>query len=206
MRSADPIAPLAAEPAPHTSRRNPCKRALTLALPLALLCTTAAAQADDAPPASFVEQRDRFMAQRNGVVGVLGAWSAVSVLGGALLTLDPPWMPQVAATRVERRAFGIATLSFALVNSVFAIVGASQTSSLRSSLTDIPSLVHERHVGGSFFAVNAGLDMLYISAGALLFQSATPMLRGFGAGVLSQGGFLIGFDTSSALIYRHGGR
>ncbi|MEO7328160.1 MAG: hypothetical protein ABI193_06260, partial [Minicystis sp.] len=115
-------------------------------------------------------------------------------------------LPQVAPTRVERRAFGIATLSFALVNSIFGVVGLTQTAALRRSLGDLPALAHERHAGGSFFAVNAGLDMLYISAGALLFRSTTPMLRGFGAGVLAQGGFLLGFDSSSEMIYRFGGR
>jgi hypothetical protein len=174
-------------------------------LTAALSLCPSASQAQ-VPTSDFLQQRDRFMAQRNGVVGVLGAWTAVSLVGGTLITLDPPWLPPVAPTRLERRAFGIATLSFAIVNSVFALIGATQTSALRGSLTDFPSLMHERHTGGSFFAVNAGLDMLYISAGALLFRSATPMLRGFGAGVLAQGGFLIGFDTSSALIYRHGGR
>ncbi len=176
------------------------------ALAAALLSCPEVARAQAPGSPDFQAQRDHFMRQRNGVVGTLGAWSALSLVGGTLITLDPAWLPRVAPTRIERRAFGVATLSFAVVNSVFAIVGAANSSALRRSLGDPAALAHERHAGGSFFAVNAGLDMLYISAGALLFRNTSPMWRGFGAGVMSQGGFLLGFDVSAALLYRHGGR
>ncbi|MFO0755908.1 MAG: hypothetical protein U0359_05430 [Byssovorax sp.] len=177
-------------------------------LAAAMLLAPRPARADDPSSSAqpFAAERDRFMLSRNTIVTTLGVWSAASLVGGALFTLDPPWMPKVAPSRAERRGFGVMTLSFAIVNSVFAVAGALGTSSLRRSLVDRPALDHERHAGGSFFAVNAGLDMLYITAGALMFQRKTPWLRGFGMGALSQGGFLIGFDVSSAMTYRFGGR
>ncbi len=191
-------------------RRRPRCSPRLLAATLALLATLArphAARADVRSTQELSERRDRLMAQRNGVVAVLGAWSALNLAAGALLVADPSWIPRVAPTRPERRAFGVATLVFAAANAAFFAAGAARTSILRDSLTDVPSIARERRTTGDFFAVNAGLDMLYISGGALLYyqRAGSPILRGFGAGVLAQGGFLIGFDTT-AMLYRHGDR
>ena len=175
----------------------------TLALS-AFLLSPSAARAEPRGP-QLVQERDRFMDQRNGGVAVLAGWSAVSLVGGTLFLIDPPWLPEVAPTSTERRAFGIATLSFAAVNAAFVVSGLVNTTSLERSLVTLPDVVNERRSGATFFAVNAGLDMLYIAGGAMLAQSETPVLRGLGAGVLTQGGFLIGFDVTSAMTYRFGG-
>lgn len=43
--------------------------------------------------------------------------------------------------------------------------------------------------------VNAGLDLLYIAAAAVLLTRWGPVMHGFGLAVLIQGLFLLGFDT-----------
>ncbi|QEH38407.1 hypothetical protein OJF2_70080 [Aquisphaera giovannonii] len=42
--------------------------------------------------------------------------------------------------------------------------------------------------------LNAGLDILYVAAGAALLGRGTPLLRGFGLAVLVQGAFLLALD------------
>jgi len=172
-------------------------------LAAALFTLASPARAD----VSVAAARDRFMVQRNAVVGALGAWTAIDLAGGALLFADPPWLPRVAPTRPARRAFAAAIVSFAVVNAVFVASGIAGTGSLRASLVDQPAITRERLASGDFFAFNVGLDMLYLAAGALLAtQPSSPTVRGFGLGVLVQGGALLGYDTTSSLVYRHGGR
>ena len=43
--------------------------------------------------------------------------------------------------------------------------------------------------------VNAGLDLVYVTVAIIMLTRKTPMLRGFGLGVLLQGGFLLIFDS-----------
>ena len=44
--------------------------------------------------------------------------------------------------------------------------------------------------------VNAGLDVVYLVAGAILVRRPEPLPRGFGRAILIQGGFLLVFDLA----------
>ena len=44
--------------------------------------------------------------------------------------------------------------------------------------------------------VNSGLDVVYLVVGVVLVLRATPLVRGFGAAILVQGGFLLVFDLA----------
>lgn len=44
--------------------------------------------------------------------------------------------------------------------------------------------------------VNAGLDVIYLIVGVVLLLRAKPLVRGFGAAILVQGGFLLVFDLA----------
>ncbi len=59
------------------------------------------------------------------------------------------------------------------------------------------AMVQERQSPAALLPIlrfNAGLDVLYLLVAGFLLSRNTPRLRGFGAGVLVQGAFLLLFD------------
>jgi hypothetical protein len=57
----------------------------------------------------------------------------------------------------------------------------------------------EREALRRLLLLNAGLDLGYLALGLLLFSRRQAHLRGFGAAILVQGGFLFLFDLYHAL-------
>lgn len=100
-------------------------------------------------------------------------------LGGALIGLwrshHPFWRP------------------FWLMSGVWALVDAAIA--MAGWLGAEPSPDALRRV----LLINAGLDIVYVSAGAWLYTRKTPQLRGFGLAVLIQGFFLLAFDLFHGL-------
>src|SRR4051812_35946549 len=122
------------------------RRAIGGALLVALLAGASPARADEA-----ARERDRLMGQRTAVVSTLGAWAALSLAGGAVIVADPKGIPRVGATRAYRRSFGVATMSFALVNAVLATAAAAGSARVRASLTSVPAVLHERETVSDLF-------------------------------------------------------
>jgi hypothetical protein len=171
-----------------------------LGVAASVLLAPSLARADD-----LATEQSRLFLQRDAALGTLGAWAGVNVIAGAIMIADPPWLEGLGPTRDYRRSFGVATLSFATVNAVLAAVGAF-TFFPKSAVGSTSALAQQRSTASTVFAVNAGLDVLYVGTGALLYAKATsPSLRGLGAGVMIQGSFLFGFDTSNAIVFRYAG-
>ena len=116
------------------------------------------------------------MSVEQDLVRVLGRWGLGSVVAGAVLSLDP-----------RTRGFGRQTATWGAVDGVIALVGARRQAAGRT--TDAGRL---RRV----LLVNAGLDVGYVAAGAVLLRS--ERWRGDGAAVLVQGAFLLWLDATAA--------
>jgi hypothetical protein len=123
----------------------------------------------------------------------LGIWGALNTgVGGigALLDKDP-----------ERRAFHTMNAGWGAVNLGLALSGAASS---RKSST--PESRAERWLRmPSVFALNAGLDALYISAGGWLWfdgrSNENPSHVGWGQSLILQGSALLLFDVWMALEF-----
>ena len=116
------------------------------------------------------------MTVEQDLVRVLGRWAAGSLVVGGLLAADP-----------RTRGFGRQTAAWGAVDGVIALIGARRQAAGRT--TDAARL---RRV----LLVNAGLDVGYVAAGALLARRTR--WRGDGAAVVVQGAFLLWLDGTAA--------
>ena len=148
----------------------------------------ASALADDTPE----EARDAFVHDQRNLMTVLGVYSLSSMaVGGAMLASSQP----------EVRAAGVQNLAWGAVDGAIALVALVGVNKLSHDDRSAAYWADERSTTRTIFAVNAGLDVLYITTGALLLAlGKTDFVRGTGGGVLAQGGFLFAFDTSAAFV------
>ena len=116
------------------------------------------------------------MSVEQDVVRALGRWAAGSLLVGGLLATDP-----------RTRGFGRQTAAWGAVDGAIALVGARRQAAGR---TTAPARLRR------VLLVNAGLDVGYVAAGAVLLRVAR--WRGDGAAVLVQGAFLLWLDSTAA--------
>lgn len=114
------------------------------------------------------------MATSNGLLRTLGAWSAVSVLGGGAL-----WA--TGRTRFARR-FGRQTLAWGLVDAAIVGVGASRPA---------PDPVRLRRI----LLANCIADLGYVTLGVMAVNRGW---RGDGEAVVVQGLFLLALDSHYA--------
>jgi hypothetical protein len=180
-----------------------------IAVVLTLVCASRAIAQPSAADA-FIELRleGRDARQTSGIV--LLSWGAASAIGGGLGAVfardDEAWL-----------AAGIAAASFGLVNALLALPLLDFTGAKRRALLQLPAadertlqrLREEQLVAelesGQFYAINFGLDVAYITAGALLFvigrqaASEPKWAQGAGLSVIVQGAFLLAFDLVSWL-------
>ena len=141
---------------------------------------------DDGGHASFV--RD----QRNLMLG-LAAWSAASLVTGAVLL--------AASDHDLPRYFGIQSLAWGAVDGAIAAFALAKIAGDDGAAHPAPYWEGERRSLRTVFWVNAALDVAYVTVGALLWGlGKTDAVRGTGAGVVAQGGFLLVFDTTGALV------
>jgi len=77
-----------------------------------------------------------------------------------------------------------------------------QASHERADVHDFAGWRGEQRATEQIFWINAALDLLYVGIGAALAMGGkTDQTRGTGFGVLAQGGFLLTFDTTAALLH-----
>lgn len=113
---------------------------------------------------------------------VLGTWSAGSVTLGVVQLFSPnPFV----------KAFGMQNLVWGSIDGGIAIYGHQNLKKMDWSIT---TAVDEQLKFRRILLINALLDFLYLAVGFLLWRSAKIKLRGHGAGILLQGGFLLIFD------------
>lgn len=153
-----------------------------VALAAALALAPSFARADD--PGEV-----RFRNEQALTMGVLGGWAIASMGAGAAL-----WQ----APRDDFAVFmGIQHFAWGAIDLVLAGLGMSE-----AKLGATPDWRAERSRTATLFLVNAGLDVAYVLAGALLWGlGGADNVRGTGAGVLSQGAFLLGFDSSAFALF-----
>lgn len=114
------------------------------------------------------------MATSRGLLTTLGAWSAVSVVGGGAL-----W----AKGRTEfARRFGRQTLAWGVVDAAIAGFGASRPA---------PDPARLRTV----LLINCAADVGYLALGALAVKRGW---RGDGEAIFVQGAFLLALDSHYA--------
>jgi hypothetical protein len=164
-----------------------------LALSLCLLASPAVAQ-----QRFSLSLADAARAERDE--GSVRAWvlfgeGALSTAAGAAMAL---------ATDDDRvRAAGFMTLGFGAVNLALAVpwvLRAGRVADARADETDLGArlrLARAAHGSAAVFALNVGLDVAYVTAGAVAWALAggDERLRGGGVAVLAQGVFLLGFDV-----------
>lgn len=188
-------------------------RAPALALLIALAPDVAAAQAVDLtrPDPRAVALTDVQLsidAERREGGLALGLEGVLSVIAGAIILGvgfdDPFWL-----------AFGVGTAGWGAVNAALSIglidFGGDrrrrilrERSRLRYDDVDRArdAAIGQQGDAAAFFAFNAGLDVLYVASGILLFFLADQLdgadepelLRGYAVAQMGQGGFLLLFD------------
>lgn len=172
-----------------------------LAIALLLLAPAAARAAEPpaplaapAPPdPAAIAVRERFLAEQKKAMTMLAGWAAASMASGALL-----WA--TAGKDDYTRAVGIQTLAWGAVDGAIAGFGGIHAHRQRSSDKPAAHWEAEEKKMRRVFLINAGLDLLYIGAGAALMRfGKTDFVRGTGAGIALQGGFLLAFDTAFGL-------
>lgn len=116
-------------------------------------------------------------------------WSALSILGGALLILllTPFW-----------RGVGVQSVVWGAIDAGIALFGlyTIRRKRARPEANTLQALRREARSLRRLLLVNVGLDVFYVVAGVVvLLTFDTPFAHGNGVGVLVQGGFLLLFDA-----------
>lgn len=193
------------------------KRALALPALALGLALAGAAQADAADPAAAPAERppvvlaeglgaparlakSEYLADRNTLMTVLGAWGAVNIAGGSgmLATTGDDFV----------RGFGIQAITWGAVNAIIAGVSLAQSPSIAREVRSREDWLHRRHFLRDVFWVNFALDVVYITAGSIMWAAAMSqdaasrdrMVGGTGAGIAFQGAFLLLFDGLGAFV------
>ena len=166
-------------------------------LAVVLSASPARAEDDRAHDATeATEARDAFVRDQQKLMTVLGAYALGSISTG---------IPMMTSSSEEVRAAGVQNVAWGAVDGAIALYAlALALARERSPSPAKESAAHwtgERAKLRTLFAVNAGLDVLYITAGALLLAlGQTDGVRGTGGGILAPGGFLFAFDTAGFFV------
>lgn len=157
-------------------------------LALALALTVSASPLDD-------WNEERLATNRTGMF-VLGGWSVANIVSGAIgfgVSTDETW-----------RFFHLGNLMWNGVNLALAVIGLINNWKPDGKPIDPKAAMKGSQTLEKVFFVNAGLDVAYLATAAFLWQrgDATndPRLVGFGQALLLQGGFLVVFDLTMALL------
>jgi hypothetical protein len=172
---------------------------------IALLAGLALAQAD-----VLVDTRTRLIESERAQVIVLASAAAVSIAAGTAIAIakrdDKFWLN-----------FGVITAAFGAVNMGFAVAGFVQTGNERVSIEtkrtlqgDVllkyrDELVANARSSATIYALNLGLDVAYMTAGALLWVFGQRFLKndsmhGIGIAGVIQGAMLFVYDLAAWIV------
>lgn len=147
----------------------------------------------------FNSERSRIT--KNGML-VLGSWGAANIIAGTI---------GVASSNGEAKYFHQMNLIWGATN--FLIAAPSYFSLKRRALNlSLSETARQQSSVEKIYFLNAGLDLVYITAGAYCIQkgnndSKHDLYKGYGKSLLLQGGGLLIFDVTMSLIHvNHGKR
>lgn len=123
---------------------------------------------------------------------MLGFWSLGSIGVGIY---------QITTGRTFTRFMGYQNVAWGAIDGAIALYALwDQSRKLKADLESVDWL-QERNFFARILLINDGLDLLYISVGALLLtRSKDVRWRGTGAGILIQGTFLLFLDSIGYLL------
>lgn len=130
----------------------------------------------------------------------LGSWSLANFVGSGV-----GW---AISEKGEARYFHQMNVLWNTVNFGIALPGYLKAKRSNSSHT-LSETIAEQHRNEKIFLFNAGLDLMYISAGVVLRSEAKSnetrqdQFNGFGTSLILQGGFLFLFDLTAHAIHNH---
>jgi hypothetical protein len=175
----------------ETSRRT--RRVVTAILLVACAAASPrAASAQSREESRAREERDSFVGQRTALMWTLAGWALTSVaVGAAMTTSDDRGVRHAGVQNVAWGGIDGAIAGYAL------FAGRHDRDREETEATWRAERAGLQRV----FVINAALDVVYVAVGAALVLFAKDEgLRGTGAGVLTQGGFLLAFDSAGALV------
>lgn len=151
------------------------------------------------PPVATTEE-DRAAHRRRTTVGIAGmstltGWAVANIAGGLAGGLT---------SEGRLRHFHLGNAAWNSVNLVLGVVGLVGQLRARRRVLDLASGVRAARRTQLGFLVNGALDVVYIGAGAAMWQLArgrSERLEGYGRALVLQGGFLFGFDFAMAWAY-----
>jgi hypothetical protein len=134
-----------------------------------------------------MDRTSTFWTRQERLLAPLLAWGIGSVVVGCGLA---------TSRRPAQRAFGMQALTWGAIDAALAVNG--RRGARRSAAQHGENRDEQRRAAQTFgriVAVNAGLDVLYLLGGSLMWQrSHTASTRGHGAGITMQGAFLLVYD------------
>jgi hypothetical protein len=142
-----------------------------------------------------IEARDAHLAYETRAMSTLTSWAVASIATGTML-----W-----ATGGDdyTRAVGIQNVTWGAIDGI--IAGFGYRGIRKQAYLDKPVFYWQEQDRKlrKVFLINAGLDVLYLAAGAALVGlGKNDFARGSGAGVLLQGSFLLLFDGAMGVGIR----
>lgn len=156
-------------------------------------------------------ERSHFLDGERAQSLTLISWGSASVVSGSILAAS-------GALGARGLSIGLNTLGWGAVNTVLGVLFFLQEEAERKKLADEAKLGgaalyrrQEEMIGAyrsqaTVFAVNTGLDVFYIAAGAACwliadrFLARKDSLAGVGISAVMQGIFLFGFDLAGWLL------
>lgn len=144
--------------------------------------------------------KTRYQINEKGFL-VLGSWSAVNIVSGAI---------GLATASGQAKYFHEMNLVWGSVNMLVALPGYLGARK-RTADNSLAGTVKGQSAIEKTFALNAGLDMAYMAAGAWCLQKAhnsshAAKYRGFGNSIIIQGAALLLFDATMFTTHNRHGR
>lgn len=152
---------------------------------------------------NFSDQMQSFHQQRKDInqtaMLVLGGWAAGNILAGTYGNFK---------SNGEAKYFHQFNAMWNVVNLGIAAFGYFNAVNSDPALTTNVEIIKDFNSLQTFLLLNAGLDVAYIATGFYLKErsknsSSSERLRGYGNGLLLQGGFLLAFDVALYFIHQH---
>ena len=125
------------------------------------------------------------------VMWSLGGWAAANIVSGAI-----GW-PLATDKRLE--SFHQMNLAWGVINLSIAIAAGLKARSDDPATHDLRDSLERAHTAQQAYLLNLGLDVAYLTAGALIWErgatDGSPLLEGYGWSLVMQGGVLLIFDA-----------